>query len=81
MEVYSPESLTSETNAPDQTENNITLLQIDNNAGIGGNMQSVARICEIMPKQLLEPAVAMSMLDERASNVTIQIQKMQNALQ
>ena len=81
MEVYNKESPTSATNATKQTENNRTPVQIDNSAGIGGNMQSIARICGMRPQQPLKPAVTMSMLDGGASKMMTQLQEMQNHLQ
>ena len=48
-EVYNPESLTSATDAPEQTENNKTPVQISNGAGVGGNLQSVVQIRGMRP--------------------------------
>ena len=81
MEVYNPESPTSATNAPEQTENNGTPVQIDNSAGVGGNLQSVVQIHGMRPQQPLEPAVTTSMLDGGAPNMIAQLQEMQNSLQ
>ena len=59
-EIYDPESPTSATDALEQTENNRTPVQIDNGAGVGGNLQSVVQIRGMRPQQPLEPAVAIN---------------------